>query len=398
MKGSCEFTRQMSKQTRVSIILPVKDEAGTLLKTLEALRSQFDGENANLDYNIYEVLVLINNTSDQSEALIKRFQIAHPEFQLYYCVVWLEAKDAHIGMVRRMLMDAAHRRFMESGITNGIIVSTDGDSFVHPTWVHNIIFEMDKGNDVVGGRIIAHSNTSTSRIFHLQDVTYRMLVNQVEAQIDPIEHDPWPRHFQCFGPSLAVKTQIYEKAGRLPIIPALEDEEFRKSLYRIDARVRRSPNVKVYTSSRTSGKVPFGFSVQLKQWADMYQKGDDIIVESLMALLIRFKLKKYIRLLWECKVQPEIEKEKILVDLCQIDESWLRNAVSSAKYFGQLWEEIELRFLTGNWLYYFPMVPIKTAIRDLRNYLTPKANVSIRQAGNPLSSSVNVIANEPYLQ
>ena len=40
------------------------------------------------------------------------------------------------------------------------------------------------------------------------------------ALLDSVFHDPWPRHYQHFGASLAVTADAYRRAGGLPPVPA----------------------------------------------------------------------------------------------------------------------------------------------------------------------------------
>ncbi|MBL4678155.1 MAG: glycosyltransferase [Mucilaginibacter sp.] len=255
------FSSAPGKELQITVILPVKNEEEGLIRTLEALRLQLDNFNQPLNLDVYEILLLANNCTDESALLARTYQSAFPEFRLHVVEIQLERKEAHIGTVRRILMDEAFDRLNSVGRPRGIIVPTDGDSEVDPHWLHYIMEEMNKGNDVVGGRILPRETPALSKIHHLRDVSYRFHLSRLESMLDPCGSDPWPRHFQCYGPSLAVTCEIYEKAGRIPAIPYLEDEEFRKALYRIDAKVRKSPKVKVYTSSRLVGKVEFGFSV-----------------------------------------------------------------------------------------------------------------------------------------
>lgn len=62
---------------------------------------------------------------------------------------------------------------------------------------------------------------------------------------------------------------MYQMVGRLPQLPFLEDEAFHQALFRKDAKIRKSLNVKVTTSGRHEGRVDIGFSQQLCEWADM---------------------------------------------------------------------------------------------------------------------------------
>lgn len=208
-----------SSTLRVSVIVPVRNEAHHLADTLDALRNQYDANNIPLDPACYEVLLLANNCIDSSYEVATRYQDQYSEFSLHIAQVHLQPAKANIGTVRRLLMDEAYRRLTSSGQPNGIIASTDGDTIVDGQWVHSIMVEIANGNDAVGGRILTHPDQSQVRLYHLRDVMYRTLVAKAEAQFDPSLHDPWPRHFQHFGASIAVTCRMYDRVGRLPEKP-----------------------------------------------------------------------------------------------------------------------------------------------------------------------------------
>lgn len=369
------FLKPPGNAVKATIIVPVKDEANHLHQMLDALRLQVDPAGKEVTKASYEVLLLANNCTDNSYALAKAYQCKHRDFNLHVAEIYLEKKEAHIGTVRRLLMDEAYQRYEQLKDTDGIIISTDGDSRVDRHWLHYIFEEFAQGCDVVGGRIISDQSNSPSRKFHLKDVGYRYLVSHLESHIDPCAFDPWPRHFQCFGPSTAVKCSIYEKAGRLPVLPFLEDENFRKALIRIDARIRRSPQVKVYTSSRESGQVDFGFSIQLQEWTQMNLEGKKLEVEPAGSLIIKFNAKRTLRELFSdylLKKQLNLLLVKQLAHNLFLEEQWLILKITTATYFGALWEETELAWSVQKWEEHHPAVHIDTAIDHLRTLLYAK--------------------------
>ncbi|RYE17657.1 MAG: glycosyltransferase, partial [Sphingobacteriaceae bacterium] len=193
---------------KVSIIVPARNEARNIRKALGALRLQTDNNGILLNPQLYEVLLLVNNCSDQTFAIAKNYQKKYPDFPLHLAEIKLPPKKANIGFVRRLLMDEAYRRLSINENSKGIIASTDGDTQVDACWVYHIIQEVANGCDAIGGRILTRPNKNISRIYHLRDVTYRSLLSQAEALIDPEDHDPWPRHFQYFGASMAVTCNV----------------------------------------------------------------------------------------------------------------------------------------------------------------------------------------------
>jgi hypothetical protein len=357
-----------SLQLQVSVIVPVRNEAHHLAKTLEALRLQQDDAGRPLNPDTYEVLVLVNNCTDASLAVAKSYQKRHPGFSLHIAYVQLPPAKANIGTVRRLLMDEAHRRLTSVHNERGIIASTDGDTVVDPQWLWHIKAEIESGADAVGGRILTHPDKNPVRLFHLRDVTYRTLLARLESQLDPCAHDPWPRHFQHFGANLAVTCTMYSKAGRLPEVPYLEDEAFYRALLRIDARVRQSPQVRVMTSARMQGRVAVGFSEQLRCWATMNKNGQCQIVESVGGWAVKFAARRKLRDLWTNREQglPITKLADVAVSLC-ISAAWLGKALWQHRYFGELWEEVERQMISEQkWAGFWPLMPITEAIAELR--------------------------------
>jgi len=352
---------------RLSVIVPAKNEELLIINTLDALRLQIDDAGQAVDPSIYEILVLANNCTDNTYQLCLDYKHKYPDFRLAVERIDIPQPLAHIGTVRRLLMDAACKRLLDTAGQRGIIVSTDADSEVDSTWVYHILSEMDKGVDVVGGRILPRDTPKLSRLHHLRDVKYRFLTSRLESELDPCRNNPWPRHFQCYGPSLAVTCELYERAGRLPVIPFLEDEEFRKALKRVDARIRHSPKVRIFTSSRFDGRVDFGFSVQLKQWSDMTIARQEQMVESLQSVSMKIKIKVGLRQAYEALLSNrpiDLESVAVQVNMCRSD---LIKLMKQNIYFESLWEKIE-----GHIAIYCPKLnsfhPISQAISEFHSY------------------------------
>jgi glycosyltransferase involved in cell wall biosynthesis len=147
-------------QCEVSVIVPVKDEAQTLVATLTALANQTDLNGQRLNPLTYEIIVLANNCIDESAAIARQFAKQHPDLVLHVAEVTLPPDRAYVGYVRKMLMDEAYLRLMSLGRSRGIIASTDGDTKVSATWVAAISHEIGSGVDAVGGRILTVGGAS----------------------------------------------------------------------------------------------------------------------------------------------------------------------------------------------------------------------------------------------
>ncbi|GAB4024937.1 glycosyltransferase family 2 protein [Spirosoma koreense] len=357
-------------QLRISVIIPARNEADGLALTLDALRNQLRLDGRPVPAREFEVLLLLNNCTDHSPEVAQAYQRRHPTFPLRLAVIQLRPEQANVGTARRLLMDAAHRRLRRVGRSQGIIASTDGDTIADRYWLDQIQAEVDKGCEVVGGRILTCPDGSPVRINHLRDVTYRMLKARLEDYLDPLPFDPWPRHFQHFGASLAITCAAYERVGGLPSVPHLEDEALYRALLRADVRIRKSPFVKVTTSTRLQGRVAVGFSEQLQYWQRQNQANQCQISESAEAIVRRIQNRRRLRDIWRNGLAQasQIDLYAIATELL-IDVHWLAVRLHQVPYFGELWDEVETQMATGAWGSHWKPVPITLAIRELRQVL-----------------------------
>ncbi|MCF2489192.1 glycosyltransferase family A protein [Dyadobacter sp. CY347] len=364
---------------KVCVIVPVRNEASHLHQTLEALRNQTDGSGQPLPRGTYEVIVLVNNSSDDSFQIVTRYAQAFPAFGLSAGNIALPKDQAHIGTVRRLLMDEAYKRLTLSGSDDGIIASTDGDTIVDSQWVFQIMAEIAKGNDAVGGRILTHKNEQIARLYHLRDVTYRCLLTHAECLVDPQVHNPYPRHFQYFAANMAVTCKMYAQAGKLPILPFLEDVAFYKALLNQDARIRNSFHVKVYTSTRTDGRVEIGFSEQLRKWQQDEEKAETQMVEDVTLLISTFRLRNMLRRCWSKYQQTKrIDANELdhITSHLQMDTDRLESALVNSTYFGPLWSMLHSYYKETNGA--MALQPIDQAIAQLRAFIN-KPDVTVFQ-------------------
>lgn len=354
----------------ISVVIPARNEACNLEQSLDALRNQQQTNGLPLLTSVYEVLLLLNNCTDDSGVVARAYQYQYPDFPLRIAQIQLPAEIANIGTVRRMLMDEACQRLTEIGKPNGIIASTDADTIVDQHWIHQILQETNSGCEAVGGRILTHPDGNPVRRNHLRDVTYRMLVAQVESHIDPQPYDPWPRHFQHFGASLALTCEAYKRVGGLPDVPYLEDEALYRALVRTDTRIRKSPHVRVVTSTRMQGQVAVGFSEQLRYWSALNQTNECQLAESAGAVIRRFRNRERLRVSWQNRSATYgLDSLLLIATELMIDSAWLHHELVSSNYFGQLWEKIEAKMAAGRWAAKWQLMPITEAIKELRLFL-----------------------------
>jgi len=247
-------------------------------------------------------------------------------------------------------MHEACCRLAPLGRIPSIIASTDGDTVVDAQWLAGIIAEIAAGADAVGGRILIQPQDRrmldpVTRSLYLYDIGYWHWATRLEALLDPLEHDPYPRHHQHFGASLAVTCEAYLRAGGLPASEILEDVAFYEALLRVDARIRHSPAVRVFTSGRRHGRTRCGLSSQLQEWS---QQSDPRfwLVESARFLETWFRLRVTLRRLWRSRhvgcdsCSAELH---LVAEIMQMSPAALIEQVAATPTFGVLAEQLHLR-------------------------------------------------------
>lgn len=362
----------------VSIVVPVRDEADYLLKTLDSFLNQINLQNKPLDSSTFEIIILANNCQDNSFEIARNWQRRHRRINLHAAEIYLPEECANIGFVRRLLINDAARRLKSNQYRRGIILTTDGDTRVAPDWITQNILEIERGADAVGGRILLESEELAkmdfkTKNFHLLDEEYRLLVADFECFSDDFPPDDYPRHHQHFNGSFAFTTDIYEQIGSLPDVKFLEDVAFYHALLRVDAKFRHSPNVRVYTSARSVGRTECGLSTQISEWQMMAENDAVYSVESAQSIEKRILMRKKLKQLWQrVKKNTFLSFDEILPiaeNLC-VPPKWLYEKIKEPQTFGYLMEKISDRQIeSGEWSAQNPLVRIENAIYDLKRKL-----------------------------
>jgi hypothetical protein len=176
-------------------------------------------------------VVVLNNCNDASADVIRTIALKRPSLLVDVVEVNFEPANAHVGSARRLAMDRA------VALADGaaVILSTDADAVPSSNWIEANLYEIERGADLVGGYIIADpvEEALLGPGFMRrasQHLHYLKLVDYLTAIVDPVSHDPWPRHNDHTGASLAVKSDIYVRVGGIPEIPCREDVACRQSL------------------------------------------------------------------------------------------------------------------------------------------------------------------------
>ena len=162
---------------------------------------------------------------------------------------------ATAGYARRMVMQHA----AELAGPAGILSTSDADAVVAHNWIERNLLALSAGADLVCGRVAVDPAEAALIPSHLHaddalECELANLIDQIAANDDPDPADPWPRHNEAAGASLAVTVAAFKRSGGIPPVDAGEDRALVKVLTRIDARIRHDPTVRVTVSGRIHGR------------------------------------------------------------------------------------------------------------------------------------------------
>lgn len=241
------------------------------------------------------VVVVLNNTDDGSKMAASE-AAEHAEGLLLSVVsVVLPHDRAHVGTARRLAMDIAAR-----AAPSGVILTTDADAVPNDDWVEQNLRAVHAGADIVGGRIVgdpqeeARLGPGFLRRARANS-RYDALCDELASLIDPIAHDPWPRHRDHTGASLAVRSGVYTRVGGMDPLPFREDRAFVSKVVAAGYRLSHPLDVAVTVSARTCGRAPGGMADCLRNWLREEAAGIPLLFECPRRIEDRLRLRRAIR-------------------------------------------------------------------------------------------------------
>ncbi|QRE73562.1 glycosyltransferase [Methylobacterium aquaticum] len=276
------------------VAVPVRNEVDRIGACLHALAAQ-----VGIGADELGIVLFLNNCTDGTAEAVAALL---PGLPVQVRVIARDFAGAQAGWARREAMEAAaawiqeaapRAAWLQEAPRDGVILTTDADSRVPPDWVARNLAALAEGADAVAGRI-ALDAAEAARLpdaLHARgrlEGAYEALLIALESAIDPVAHDPWPRHATRSGASLAVRLSAYRAAGGMPALPLGEDRAFVASLLRADARVRHTPDIVVVTSGRLDGRAPGGAADTMRARCAVPEAPCDPRLESLGRALVRF--------------------------------------------------------------------------------------------------------------
>ncbi|MBN2119587.1 MAG: glycosyltransferase [Candidatus Omnitrophica bacterium] len=216
----------LQKLPYISVIVPAYNSEKTIRDCIDSLLNQ------SYPRNSYEIIAVDNNSSDNTQEIIKE-----------YPVRYVEEKNTRSSYTSR-----------NAGIENSfgqIIGFIDADAKADKDWISKAVETILTNKvDYLGGNIVVYSDSGKSNSFDFYSRYYEF---QAEKFLKWYHYAP-----TC---SLFVKRETFKKVGKfLSGLSSGGDYEFGNRVYRASLKQVYSQDVVVYHPSRTN------LSSQVKKW------------------------------------------------------------------------------------------------------------------------------------
>jgi hypothetical protein len=318
-----------SKAMPIVVAIPVHNEAETIEDCLTALARQDQGDP-------FEVVALLNNCEDDTARIAGGLASSLP-YDLHILECWLDPTALNAGVARRMATQYA----LSLAGEDGIILTTDADSKVGTNWISANIAAIDAGADVVAGMAVLDDRDAGALPERLliddeKEVAFGTLLDEIDWLLDPDAADPWPRHTQHSGASIAVRARLLALAGGVPAIPLGEDRRLFTRLRRIDARIRHATEVTVTVSGRTVGRAKGGMADTIARRLREPDQWLDEAMEPAANRAHRAALRAHARDIW----MGRRSSDEALANALRLPVALVRQSLK-APTFGAAWSDLE---------------------------------------------------------
>ena len=322
-----------------AVAIPVRNEAHRIVACLDALAAQRDVEGWPFPLGHIHVVLLFNNCSDDSYALVKN-----------HLARWPIAITAHAVTLPSRLCHAGHARWLANHVAlhalppDGVLFMTDADSRVPSGWISCYTTLIRSGCDAVAGMAVLspddHEDIPASLMHRSAlEERYACLLDELESAIDPLPHDPWPRHYSASGANMAVRASTARTLDDFPDMPCGEDSQLIAALERADHRVRHDTRTRVFTSGRLFGRAAGGKADTLRYRVLVPEAACDERLECAQAAYRRATLRVGLRTIWQQAKPSDAAVDALAAETGLASASLRRLCAMSC--FGEAWTLLE---------------------------------------------------------
>lgn len=208
----------MRDKVFVSVVLPVYNESDRIDEVLLSLYQQ-KTHNGLITHDSYELIVVDNNSTDDSVEKINAFKARNPSMDIHI----IEEKIQGVSSARKRGMDYASVRSKARDSRLGVqrkhyIASADADCTVDPYWLHALIEKMLEENGDLGTCNYYYNEAS----FSARPRLFREIQKTLRCR---------DMSFSLFGgfpdgKGFAVERALYDKVGGIEIFYQLHNGRF----------------------------------------------------------------------------------------------------------------------------------------------------------------------------
>ncbi len=306
------------------VAIPVKNEEARIAACIDAITVQTCSFN--------HLLLLLNNCTDRTLEICLSAQERNPAISIIVCD--LPDVLASAGEARRIALKHA-----ASLAGDGVILTTDADATPAPDWIAKNLLHIENGADAVCGmaEIDGLDGATLPHGLHFDDMREAFLhriEDEIDGLADPDPADPWPRHQQHSGASIAMRADILRAAGGAPHVANGEDRALIERLRLVDAGIRHAPDITVRVSGRLDGRASGGMAAALKRRSHQRDELTDDRLEPAVDAYRRVLAKARLRHVRAGALDCGLAEDLL------ISEAAMARALR-AQYFGAAWADIQ---------------------------------------------------------
>jgi Glycosyl transferase family 2 len=313
------------------VAIPVCNEEAAIGPCLAALFAQTEPPD--------HILLLLNNCTDGTEDAARAMARASPS-ALRIVTRKLPLRQSSAGIARGLAIGLA----ASLAGPGGAVLTTDADGRVPPDWVARNLAGLRGGADFVCGMATIDPEDERALRPELveddaREACYTRLLDEIDSVIDPNPDDPWPRHTQHSGASIAFSVAALRAIGGVPRVAIGEDRALIEAALQHDARIRHDPKIDVVVSGRMVGRAAGGMAATIARRMIRQDEWADDRLEPVETAIARSTLRAEVRRLWHKRADPQ-EMREMALDLA-IGESDALMAMFELPRFGATWQAIE---------------------------------------------------------
>jgi len=212
-----------------AIAIPARNDADRIADCLAALACQRDVAMAD-----GAIVVLACNTTDDTPRIARE---SRQQCALRVVQRNTASERCSSGEAQRLALAEARLHVRD----NGILLTTDVNVIVDPTWVAAMLGVFADGHvDAVAGAISPYHDDAALDPRAALERRYWELITAVEDAIDPLPYDPLPRHGRESGSNFAIRAGVFDAIGGVPDVATGAARAMSSAVRARDGRVRHS--------------------------------------------------------------------------------------------------------------------------------------------------------------